>query len=258
MSLLQSQRDMQAHILSESASTHDSWDVRMTAGMAIYRNAYRSRLIEALQETVPKTCEWVGEESFARAAAHHLITTPPSGWTLDEIGLGFPEVLAELFTGDPEVSELAWLEWAMHCAFTAADTAALNAESFSAATAEFTEADWASLRLDFVPGTACRLITTACDAIWKAVSRQDRRPDRYRLDQPAGLIVWREGLSPVFQRIEALEAECIWQMQAGESFSALCEFMLAERGEAGIAEAGTMLGNWIARGHIAACEARPD
>jgi hypothetical protein len=71
------------------------------------------------------------------------------------------------------------------------------------------------------------------------------------LAEPAALIVWREGLSPVFRSLSALEAECLDRMRAGTSFGAMCEFLAEQHGtERAAAEAGAMLGRWIDDGLI--------
>src|SRR3546814_3597676 len=91
--------------------------------MSVYRGNYRSALVEAMRSTYERTEKWVGEAAFRRAAAHHLIAHPPSSWTIDDAGAGFDRTCAELFANDPEVAELAWLEWTMLEAFTAPDVA---------------------------------------------------------------------------------------------------------------------------------------
>ena len=101
------QQEFLACLLDDATPLPAGWDTRRVAGMAVYRNAYRTRLIDALRETFERTAQLVGEDAFRRAAAHHLITNPPTGWTIDLTGERFAETCAELFAHDPDVAEVA-------------------------------------------------------------------------------------------------------------------------------------------------------
>jgi hypothetical protein len=253
MTFAQSQQLFMAHILDEDQPVPTAWDARFVAGMDVYRNAYRTRLIDALAETFPRTAKWVGEDSFSEAAAHYLILFPPNGWTLDLIGEGFPETLSSLFANDPEVAELAWLEWAMHVAYTASDDTAMDAEQFATATVGFSEQDWIDMRVAFVAGTQCRAVGTNCVALWQGLEG-DAMPDHVpKLGAPANCLVWRDGLSPVFQLTSSAEGDAFTLMAGGASFGMLCENLAQNMNEEdAAAAAGGFLGQWIARGMIAA------
>ncbi|HTN15104.1 MAG TPA: DNA-binding domain-containing protein [Sphingomonadaceae bacterium] len=246
MRLADTQRAFQAQVLSEELALPSGWDEHMAPGIAIYRNAYRARLIAALEETFPKTLAWVGEEPFARAAAHHLIINPPSSWTLDDAGAGFPQTLGELFARDPEVNELAWLEWVMHQAFAAADRASLDPAGFAAATEGFAEADWAGMRLLFSPSLTVGEVRTDCVAIWQSLSGEGQSPASVTLAEPAAIAVWREGFISVFRQISLREAHCLDLAREGASFGDLCEY-LAKCGpeDEAAAQAGQMLARWL-------------
>ena len=104
MTLAASQRGFLADI-----SASDDAPAARSPGMAIYRNAYRARLSDALATSFDRTRRWVGDAAFAAASAHYIITHPPQSWTLDAYGDRFVAVLAELFAQDAEVAKLAWL-----------------------------------------------------------------------------------------------------------------------------------------------------
>lgn len=197
MTLAAQQGAFMAQVLDEAEPLPPGWTARHAAGFAIYRNNYRTALVEALRETYPRTAHWVGEEPFRAAAAHHLILHPPRSWTLDDAGLGFAETLAGLFAADPEVAELASLEWAMHRAFVAADAVPLDAAGFAAATASFADEDWALFELDFLPGTAVFAVGHDIPAIWREAEADRPGSARHPLSAPHGLLVWREGVAGV-------------------------------------------------------------
>lgn len=252
MTLAGQQTAFMAQVLDEDAVLPPGWTDRHAAGMAVYRNNYRTALVEAMRATYERTARWVGETAFARAAAHHLILHPPNSWTLDLIGRGFPRTMADLFARDPEVPELAALEWAMHCAFTAADAIPLDGPGLAAATAAFSEEDWGEMQIVLIPGTA--LIATAHNlaALWQALADDAFDAPDYALAAPTDLLVWRQGLTPVFREVDAAEALAIAAVLRGASFGDMCAELVDRFGEAaGIERAGALLGQWIGDGLVA-------
>jgi Putative DNA-binding domain len=249
-----------ARIQDDSLPLPAGWTDRAAAGMAIYRNNYRTALVDALRETYARTARWVGEDAFRQAAAHHLILHPPSSWTLDAAGLGFDQTLAEIFVQDPEVAELAWTEWAMLQVFGARDAVPMNAAGFAAATAGFGEAQWDGLRLQCMPRLATRLITQDLPAIWQqleaaltAEEDTDFVPVDAPLAAPLACHVYREGEQPVFVTAPAYEYGALTAMLADASFGAVCELLAEQLGpEEAAQEAGAMLGRWLHHGLIEA------
>lgn len=249
-----------AQIRDDSLPLPAAWPDRAAAGMAIYRNNYRTALVDALRESFARTARWVGEQAFRQAAAHHLILHPPGSWTLDAAGLGFDATLADLFPHDPEVAELAWAEWAMLHVFGARDAVPLDAAGFAAATAGFVDAAWDRLRLNFMPRLATRLITQNLPAIWHqletpltAEEGAAFAPVNAPLAAPLACHVYREGEQPVFVTAPTHEFDALTAMLTGASFGAVCD-LLAERlgPEAAAPEAGAMLGRWLHQGLIEA------
>ncbi|MFN2098901.1 putative DNA-binding domain-containing protein [Altererythrobacter sp. MF3-039] len=251
--LAQQQAEFMSQILDDERAPPEGWNDRHAAGMSVYRNNYRTALVEALRSTFEQTERWAGGDSFKRAAAHHLIAHPPSSWTLDEAGSGFEETCTELFAQNPEVSELAWLEWAMHRAFVAADHTALTLEEFAEQSSSFGEDDWVNLRLTIVPGLRFRTITQDCAGLWRALKNEESPPEQLALAEPAGLAVWREDLTPVFQSIDLSELGCLELIVKDGSYGDCCTRLVERLGEEeAIPFAGTMLGRWLANGWIAA------
>lgn len=253
MTLARQQAAFMAQVLDEEAALPPGWDARRAAGMAVYRNNYRTALVEAMRATYERTARWVGEAAFARAAAHHLILLPPASWTLDVIGRGFSYTLAELFARDPEVPELAALEWAMHCAFTAADAVPLDGAGLAAATAAFSDEDWGAMQVALVPGTVLVPARHNLAALWQALDEDAFAAPDYALAAPTDWLVWREGLNPVFRQTDAAEALALAAVLREANFGELCAELVARFGEAaGVERAGALLGQWIGDGLVAA------
>ncbi|WP_372730837.1 putative DNA-binding domain-containing protein [Novosphingobium sp.] len=248
-SLLQAQKDFLACLHDDSAPLPSGWDARHAVGMAIYRNAYRTRLIDVLQNTFERTARLVGDDAFSQAAAHHLITHPPTAWTIDLAGAGFAETCADLFANDPDVGEVAWLEWAMHCAFTAADSEPLTLSGFAAATAQFDAGQWDELCFETIPGTALRPVAHDLIALWESLADPPRPFHVEKLSEPKWALVWREGEQPVFALVPDAEGIALSELQRGGTFGNVCAELL-DNGKAddAAASAGAMLQNWLELG----------
>lgn len=254
------QQAFMAQLLDEDAPLPRGWGNRHATGMSVYRGNYRSALVEAMRNTYERTEKWVGEAAFRRAAAHHLIAHPPSSWTIDDAGAGFDLTCAELFAKDPEVAELAWLEWIMLKASTAPDVAPLALPGFGAATSGFGDEDWADMRLSFVPGSRARVLAHDLRAIWKALGEEGLVRPQFAIEGETGCLVWREGERATFIMVEADEARAFEAMRQGSSYGEVC-MEIATKGDPSetaqtdaVMRAGAMLGRWLNEGLIAAID----
>lgn len=255
MSLQQVQSAFMAFLHDPEAALPAGWDAAMRRGLEVHRNNYQSALLESMRDTYARTRRWVGESPFDAAAAHHLVCHPPSGWTLDDAGSGFPETLASLFTRDPEVSDLAGLEWAMHRVSIAEDASALDRERFRGGTAHFGDDDWAAMRLQPIPGLEIITVQTDCVALWRSLAGDDRPLGPPRLEAPHAAIVWREGWRPVCCLAEAWQAQALHLAVAGVPFGELCQTLAGHHGSDNApAEAGRLLGWWIDAGMLAGAQ----
>ncbi len=243
-------------ILDDSATLPEGWGNRQAAGMAVYRGNYRSALMGALEETFERTRLYVGEEPFRKVGMHHAIKHPPTGWTIDEAGAGFDQTCAELFARNPEVAELAWLEWTMMELATAPDHDPITPQDFAATSAEFGDEEWANLQLTFQPRSAARLVAHDLDGMWRSLSDESAARRDPRLETPQTCLVWREGDRPTFVLVEADHADAFAAMQQGASYGEMIAVLLGE-GEPtpetiqnAAMRAGGILGRWLNEGLI--------
>lgn len=253
--LAERQASFLAAILNENAPVPSGWGNSQAAGMAVYRGNYRSALMGALAESYERTALYVGEKAFRQAAINHVIANPPTGWTIDDCGVGFAETCAAFFKDNPEVAELAWLERAMLDLATAPDTTPLTPQAFAEASAGFGEAEWTGLTLTFQPRAAARLVDFDLDAMWRALETEQAAPAR--LDHPQTCLVWREGERPTFILAEADHAPAFAAMQGGASYAEMIGALIAEEPDptpgqvqAAAMRAGAMLGLWLKEGLV--------
>jgi hypothetical protein len=248
-SLATMQNQMMASLVGEGAIAPECWSEQQQVGLAVYRNNYRTATIEALHNTFERTCRLVGEATFTRAAIHHLVQHPPHSWSLDHVGQDFGSTCEVLFQDDPEVSELAWLEWAMHCAFTAPDVDAMQTSTFAEATAAFESDAWYELRLLFTPEITMRVTAYDLIALWQQTAEAKAVQPVSKLSANHSAIVWREGELPVFRLVADYEATALQAMMAGASYGDACEIVMAAcPADEAAAAAGVMLSRWLTDG----------
>jgi hypothetical protein len=244
MSLLALQRDFQRHLV-DAPSDIANWVGEPAPGLMVYHNAYRVQLTECLAETFAQTLAWIGGDAFVAAARDHIERIPPSGWTLGVYGDGFADTLAKRYPDDPEVAELGRIEWLLSRAFEAIDAVALPASAIATI-------DWDAVALVFVPSLCLAPALTNAATIWSALVAGDAPPAAALLPEPGATLVWRQDFLPCFRTIERIEQDAM-PLASGElGFAGLCAMLVAAQGEdAGIAQAGAMLGQWFADGLIA-------
>lgn len=225
--------ERQAAFLAE-VSAADDGPVCSSAGMAVYRNAYRARLCDALNHSFERTRRWVGEDPFAAAAAHFVLTHPSATWTLDAYGDAFPATLAELFREHPEVAELAWLEWRMQQAFAAPDQPELTATGLAGA--ELADGDWDRVVFTPAAGFSSRPVHHDLAQMWNATSF-DNADEKAPVPCPEQrLIVWRKGAQPHFRHLGLDEWQVLGSLAGGMAFGAA----------AALADDPSQLGHWLA------------
>lgn len=241
MTLLAAQQEFVAEIVADDDGTAPS-----SLGMAIYRNAYRARLLSVLETSFERTRRWIGEEMFGAAAAHYVLAHPSHSWTLDAYGAQFPTLLEGLFAQDGEVAELAWLEWQMQQAFAAPDLPELSAAALAGA--GLGDADWEQLRFTMAAGFSARSINHDCTGLWLAL--RDPEPCDYALQpaEPGMLVVWRHTLSPNYRVLAPDEFAALDHLAKGGTFGGA---MAVSAGE-DPAKFGAWFAQWLSEGLFSA------
>ncbi|MBL0966775.1 DNA-binding domain-containing protein [Blastomonas sp. UPD001] len=248
MNLRQLQDDFCSYLRSDGAVTLASVAPAAQRGLGVYHFAHRATLGAALGDVFERTHAWLGDARFDHAAARHIALHPPASWTLADYGAGFEETLAGLYPDHPEVAELAWLDWTLRVAFNGPDCPDLDLASLAGV-------DWDSARLVINPTLAYRPIVTNVALIWQALD--DGEPDpppAERLPTPAVLTVWRQGLMPRFQTIEALEHEALAVAMRGGSLGEICSILAKgpTGSDAAATQAGAMLQRWMSEAVLVA------
>lgn len=221
---------------------------RAAAGLNVYQNNYRVQLMGCLEVSYPLLRRFIGEDAFRAAAITHIDTKPPKGWTLDHYGADFAETLRALYPHNPDIDELAWIEWMLGEAFVAADSTPLTTEALASV-------DWDGARLQLSPSLRVRHATTNADHVWAALRDGDRRIDSEMLASSAGLMVWRRDHFSRLRRLDPVEAGALLALADDPAFSRLCDALVGRLGEEeGIRRAGQFLAEWLAAGVVTGVE----
>lgn len=260
MTLADRQAAFMRAILNEDAPLPEGWGNSQAAGMSVYRGNYRGALMDALADTFERTARYVGAGPFKQASVHHAISNPPSGWTIDEAGEGFDTTCAELFGENPEVAELAWLEWAMLQVSTAPDFEPLDAAGFASATAEFGDQDWMDLKIEYQPRAVAALAEHHLPGLWNALEQDGQPMPELRLPSAQGCLVFREGERPTFMLVDPDSANAFSAMQDGASYGQIIALLAGEEPSDEVVQqaamrAGELLGGWLQEGLITGLKA---
>jgi uncharacterized protein (UPF0276 family) len=185
-------------------------DMLPTQGLLVYRHAYSARLAEVLAESFERVARYMGNDGFDEHARRFALAHPPTDRSLSRYGEDFPNFLLACHPLNPELFELAQLDWDLRTRFDAPDTPALTLESARADTA----GAWLHVTPALHPNLRLRRIQTNVVALWNALSRDEEVPPPQALPEPTTLAVWRHGLQPHFRTLDAEEARFLQALQA--------------------------------------------
>ena len=184
--------------------------------LGIYHHAYRARLAEVLADSFAKTALYMGTDTFDEQAQIFAVQFPPRTRSLGRYGEGFPTFLAHSFPNNPELHELAQLDWDLRTRFDSADAPALDAAAVQA-TDPAQELNWLTWTQPLHPSLLLRNLTSNVVQIWRAIDDDADVPEVQLLHAPKTLAIWRKGQQPHFQTLDADEATFIRHLQAGSS-----------------------------------------
>lgn len=223
---------------------------------AVYRTAYRGRLLEVLANDYPLTRRYAGREEFDGLAhafiAKHPSQTPNARW----FGAAFPAFVASTAHSARHLalSEIAGIEKALADAFDGADGAALNLAHL----VQIPPHDWT--RLTFTPHVTSSRLTVRTNAfdIWMALKDNLEAQAACLSAECANLIVWRQEHRPLIRPMPYEESMMWTEAAKGVPFGILCE-MLATFGDPDTApgRAAGYLQGWLVSGMLESVTVEP-
>lgn len=250
MMLRELQQDMQRHLLGEAsgitAGIVDAPPLSAADRLAIYRNAYQIRLIDALHDTYPVLHGLLGDEAWVALGEAYVAAHPSVFRSIRWYGAELADFMANFPPYDqPILSEVALLEWTLAEVFDAQDAQALTRASLSAVAPDA----WAGLTFEFHPSLRRLEFSWNTAAVWKAMSRDETPPAPEVGDTPVPWLLWRQDLQNYFRSMSAVESAALDAALRGRSFAEICEALSALLPEQEIpAAAAGLLGTWADSG----------
>jgi hypothetical protein len=244
--LAQLQRDLQHHVLNGDAAIADAVNgtaaVPAATRLAVYSNAYRIRLADALGDNMPRLREFLGEEEFGAVAARYIDAHPSQFASIRWFGDRLAQELERSHSEQPWVAELARWEWALAASFDAQDAPTVGIEAL----ASIAPGDWGELHLQFHPSVQQLLLTTNAQALFKALAEEQSPPEPAILEHPQSWLLWRQDLKTQYRSLEPAETAALTVVRGGGSFGEMCEALCEwhEAAEVPLVAAG-MLKRWI-------------
>lgn len=248
------QQRFQTHVLHHSGDMLHciTDDVRPNAAtrLAIYANAYRLRLLEALRTDYPALHTLVGDDEFDRLGRAYIDAYPSTHYSIRYFGnnlSGFLETTSP-YRDMPVLAEMARLEWALTLAFDAADDPVLTEAALTALPAEA----WPGMRLRPHASLQRHDFHWNVPELWGAIDRQQPPEPPLTYPQSRAWMIWRRELQNLFRPLEPAEAWALDNVCGGGDFASLCEGLCAyfEPAQVGLQAAGFLKG-WVRAGLIA-------
>ncbi|WP_448653634.1 HvfC/BufC family peptide modification chaperone [Pseudomonas fluorescens] len=255
MRLIDWQLAFEQHLLSESSVANSGFAATLLGGptldvdtgLAIYHNAYVSRLQEVLRHDFSAIWYWLGDDEFAVLTDAYVRRYPSAHYSLRWLGERFPAFLVEHLVEEQSapLAELARLEWAFTLAFDAPQGEPLSLNDM----AQLAPEDWPALQVSLAPSVQQMLCHFNSVAIWRASKDESDFPDSLALELAQICLVWRHQNVCHYRSLEPDEACALAGMvTSGWNFSELCAELAVTKGEGAALQAVTWLKQWIQDG----------
>lgn len=239
------QQNVQAHVMGENEQILNQLvlPVKGTIDerLAVYRNAYDWRLIDALHQEYSLLAKLLGEEAFTELAEAFIDAYPSQFYSIARFSEPLVQFLAEQlpYSQQPHLSEIVQLIKALIISLEAADASCLNFEAL----AKVAEQNWPSLSFKFHPSVQYFCFNYNSYAIWQALVQEKVVPEIQKYKSHC--VVWRKGLQSYAVALTDVEALILNQLEQGFCFADVCEAVY-DKGFMVEAQAASFVANLLA------------
>ena len=208
--------------------------------LAIYHNAYRVRMREALGEAYERTWIYTGDELFDELAHAYLAEHASTFSNLRWFGDRFADFVRCRLPDHQFVAELAAFEWALGLAFDAPDVPVAGPAAFG----DLAPPAWAEQVLHLHPSVRLLRMEFNSVAIWQALGQKQPPPDAVALPAACVWLVWRKDNQPHFRSLDGVEAQALAAIGHGSTFGEICEQAAGQKTGA-VLRMGALLQTWM-------------
>jgi len=223
--------------------------VPIATRLAIYGNAYRSRLAETLQNHYPALAALLGAQEFAALCSAYIEAHDSTFASIRFYGGELATFVSAGLKHEsvPLLAELAQWEWAMNAVFDAADAEPIGVQALAAVAPEA----WGGLKFELHPSLRRLDLGWNAPQLWKALTGATPAPEAAKADEVVAWLLWRRELQIYFRPLPAAEAQALDAAGNGQNFGELCVALCAtlSEAEAPAAAAGYLRG-WVESGMI--------
>jgi len=247
------QRDLLGGQSAISGAIVDAPPLPAEARLDIYRNAYRVRLTEALDDVYTVLHRLLGDETFASMADLFIDANPSLHRSIRWYGRELADFLAKCppFCEQPILAEVARFEWTLSEVFDARDANALD----RAALKDIDPDAWVSLKFRFHPSMRRLAFAWNTVAAWQAITDDVDPPAPEPAHEPVPWLLWRQDLQNFFRSIDAAENAALDAALEGLDFGQICETLRSHLSEDEVPlRAATLVAAWFESGIIVGIE----
>ena len=247
------QQDFQHYVLLPDGRMDHQVGASTQAGaqerLGIYANAYRLRLLEALDTDFPGLHSLVGDEEFDRLGRAYIDAYPSQHYSLRWYGHQVAAFLRATppYADHPVLTEMAQFEWAMSLAFDADNSTVVSVEDMLA----LPPGAWTGLGLQAHASVQRLNLQWNVPVFWKAVQAEQEPQAPQQAESPLGWVLWRQELNTYFRSLSVDEAWGLDALLSGVNFpdlcQGLCEWVDEEHAPA---HAAGMLKRWVQDGMV--------
>jgi len=196
-----------------------SGEMPATSRLDVYRNAYYTRLQDALAHDFPALLAVAGDKGFGALCTAYLTDHPSTRPSLRWLGQHFSGWLRRREHALVH-ADLAALEWAILHAFDAADAPTMSAASLASLPAE----RWPELRVTLHPSISLLEVRTNARELWLATRKSAALPETR--ESREWLVVWRSRRAPSVESVSREFFSLLSALGRGEVFASACEGLI--------------------------------
>ena len=216
----------------------------------IYHRAYRLRLCEVLRDSFAKTCAYMGSDLFDGQASVFVMQQPPTERNLGRYGAALPAFFQQIYPDNPELYELAQLDWDLRSRFDGVDAPALTVEALAPNTNG--EIPCLSMASPLHQSVVLRNSRTNALKLWRAIDDDVEVPEVQQQEVGSGLVAWRWDLQPNFMSLDAAQYSFMHALAAGASIQDASERFVDTEVLPSPEVLGAWLQSWLNQGLLRA------
>lgn len=216
--------------------------------LAVYQHGYRIRLRDALQAEFIGLRHIAGRR-FGAMLDKYIGAHPSEHYNIRWYGAGLAAFLGYAYPwrDQPQLADMARLDWAISVAFDAADETSASVADLSTVAPDA----WPALRLSLQQNLHVLDCHCNVDAIRRAADRDQPRPRLRRFEHARQILVWRKDTTVHYRRLDEDEWQVLGAALRGEPFATLCTVLAGHHGEAvAMPRMAVMLQGWLVAGLV--------